>query len=114
MPLTVTEENSVADTEKARLAYISLHTGDPGTTGTNEATGGAYARQSLTWGSTSGGVTSASQVSFSVNAATYSHIGFWDAVTAGTFRGGSALAASQNLSSAGIVKVTPTLTVTVS
>lgn len=114
MPLIVAEENNIADTEKARLSYISLHTADPGSTGTNEATGGSYARQSLTWGSSSAGVTSASQVSFSVNAGTYSHIGFWDAVSAGTYRGGNALAASQTLSSAGIVKVTPTLTVTVS
>lgn len=114
MPLTVTEENNLADVQKGRLSFLSLHTGDPGGTGTNEAVGGSYARQSLTWGSSSGGVSAASQVSFSVNAGTYSHFGFWDAATAGTFRGGNALAASQTLSSAGIVKVTPTLNVTVS
>lgn len=114
MPLVVAEENNLADVQKARLSYISLHTGDPGSTGTNEATGGSYARQSLTWGSSSTGSAVAGQVSFSVNAGNYTHIGFWDSVSAGTYRGGNPLAAAQNLSSAGIVKVTPTLNVTVS
>lgn len=116
MPLVAAEQNQMATTEAARLAYLSLHTGDPSTTGANEASGGSYARQALNtaWGTASGGSISAAQQSFSVNAATYTHFGFWTASTAGTFLGGNALAAQQQLTSAGVVKVTATLNVTVS
>lgn len=116
MPLTAAEQNAMATAEVGNLSFLSLHTADPGATGANEASGGSYARQALSgqWGTASGGSISAAQQSFSVNAGTYSHFGFWSLVSGGTFRGGNALAASQVLSSAGVVKVTPTLNVTVS
>lgn len=112
MPLTTTELQADVDAAKARLLFISLHTADPGSTGTSEATGGspAYARQSLTFGATNGsGDAVATQVTFDVPAGTYTHFGTWSAVTAGTFRGGGALTPTQTLASQGQVKVTLTL-----
>lgn len=76
--------------------YASLHTADPGTTGASEATGGspAYARKVITWGSPSAGVVSGGTVTFDIPAGTFTHIGFWSAVTAGTYVDGYALNAS--------------------
>lgn len=111
MPLIVAERNYLADQGAARGTYISMHTGDPGTTGANEATGGspAYARKQTTWGAASAGSAVGSQVSFDVAAGTYTHFGVWSAVTGGTFRGGNALPASQgNASAQSVIQFTPT------
>lgn len=80
--------------------YASLHTAYS-TTGTNEATGGspAYARKALTWGAASGSAPttkSASQVTFDVPAGTYPWVGYWDALTVGTFLGMSPAAGAAN------------------
>lgn len=94
-------------------AYVSLHTADPGTTGTSEATGGspAYARKLTTWtGGTSDGVVPGSQVTIDVPAGTYTYMGIWSASTAGTFISSVAIS-STTLGAQGQVLVTPTLTV---
>jgi hypothetical protein len=89
----------------------SLHTADPGTTGTSEVTGGGYARQNITWtagsGSSSGGT-----ITFSVPAGTFTHIGYFDALTAGNFVGGYPLQASMTYAAAGTLPVTLTETLT--
>lgn len=112
MPLIVAERNQMLTTEAARLQYLSLHTADPGTSGASEATGGspAYARKALVWGTASAGAISATQVAFDAPAGSYSYVGFWSAVTAGTFYGGAALATAQTLSSQGVIQVTPSFT----
>src|SRR6266704_1519477 len=74
--------------------YASIHTADPGTTGTSETSGGGYARQLITWGTAAAGSVSGGTVTFSVAAGTYTHLGYWDAVSAGNFRGSYALQAS--------------------
>lgn len=115
---TDAERNYLADQEAARISYLSLHTADPGTTGASEASGGSYARQPVTFNSAGavgplGGTAQpatvgkawSSEVTFTVNAGTYTHMGAQTASTAGTFRGGNALAASQTLGAAGDVKV---------
>lgn len=71
--------------------FGSLHTAYS-TTGTNEVTGGspAYARKGLTWAAASGGskALAATLPTWDVPAATtVAWVGFWDAVTAGTFLG---------------------------
>lgn len=75
--------------------YASLHTADPGTTGTSEVTGGApaYARKSCTLNAASAGSrTSSTQPTFDVPAATtITFVGWWDAVTAGNFLGSAAI-----------------------
>ena len=66
-----------AGTYTAPLGHsVSLHTGDPGPTDTpaNEASGGGYARQAVTFGSSTGGnaIASTSTVTFpNMQAGTY-------------------------------------------
>ena len=106
MPLVDSVLNTVADSTATVLAYMSLHTATPGTTGASEVTGGPYARQAVTWDPATGKVATATQVVFDVAAGTYTHGGYWTAATGGTFLGGNPLGASQSLSAAGQVKVT--------
>lgn len=116
MPLVDAERNTIADAEAARLVYVSLHTGNPATTGANEVSGGspAYARKSLTFPAATGGTATSAEVTFDVPAGTYTHFGTWSAATAGTFRGGNPLAASQTISSQGQIKLVVSVPVAVS
>lgn len=78
------------DAIAADAVWISLHTADPGTTGTSEVSGGspAYARKEATWNAASSGRrTLASDLTFDVPAATIAFVGVWDAETNGNFRG---------------------------
>lgn len=112
--LTAAARETAADAISDLGNYISLHTGDPSTTGANEATGGspAYARKQTTWtGGASDGSVSGSEVTFDAAAGTYTHFGVWSAASGGTFIGGGALNASATLGAQGQVKVTPTLSI---
>lgn len=77
--------------------YISLHTADPGETGASEVTGGSYARQSASFGAAAdGAVANDVAIEFTLMPAeTITHVGVWDADTAGNFLWGGALAASK-------------------
>jgi hypothetical protein len=114
MAIAVNATKEALAVEYASLgAYISLHTADPGTTGTSEATGGspAYARKQTTWtAGSSDGVVAGSEVSIDVPAGTYTHAGLWSAVSAGTFIDKVAIS-STTLGAQGVVKVTPTVTI---
>lgn len=94
MGLSVNGQNAAADGLAAVAVFSSLHTGDPSTTGANEATGGspAYARKAVAWSAASGGqrVSSGSQT-FDVAAGTYYWIGKFSLVTAGTYYGAAPL-----------------------
>ena len=90
MALNDTGKNVMLDALAGAAGFVSLHTADPGTTGINEATGGApaYARKAITWNAAAtGSVTASNQPVFDVPAGTYTHVGFWSLVTAGTFYG---------------------------
>ena len=91
--------------------WLSLHTADPGTTGTSEATGGspAYARKQTSWGGASGSASTGSQVTFDAPAGTYTFVGLWSASTAGTFIDKVAIT-STTLGAQGQILVTPTFT----
>jgi hypothetical protein len=69
-------------------AYASLHSADPGTTGTSEISGGspAYARKALTWtaGSVDGVVTATATFDIPAGTGT-THAGLWPTSTGGTF-----------------------------
>lgn len=73
------------------VSHISLHTGDPSTTGANEVTGGtpAYARIAVTWNAASGGTrTNSGALTFDIPAGTtILHIGMFSAASGGTFYG---------------------------
>lgn len=51
--LTSARANAILDTEFATNDKMSLHTAYSAT-GTNEVTGGSYAKQTITWGAASG------------------------------------------------------------
>lgn len=94
----------------ASTVWVSLHTADPGTTGTSEATGGGYARVQGTWSSGSGGTLTMPEITFTAPAGSYTHCGLWSASTSGTFYDKAALSPSITLGGVGPIKVTPSFT----
>lgn len=81
--------NLRADATAGLVDNVSLHSSDPGSTGSDEVSGGGYARLAPTYGSASGGVADiTSTLEFSTPAEqAVSHIGFWNG---STFIGGFA------------------------
>jgi len=91
-------EDFILDWITGTNKYVSLHSADPGGTGTNELTGNGYARPLIApagWTAKSNSAEGGRQVS-NVNTitfptvvtadwATWYYIGLWDAVTAGNF-----------------------------
>ncbi|HJS83601.1 MAG TPA: hypothetical protein VJ742_12280 [Nitrososphaera sp.] len=91
MPLNNTAKNLMLDELASVAIYASLHTADPGSSGTNEVSGGspAYARKSITWNAAAtGNLDNNANPVFDVPASTtITHVGFWSAATSGTFYG---------------------------
>lgn len=90
MALNTSGLNALLDSGKAGVAYLSLHSGAVGSGSGNEVSGGspAYARKAATWGAAATGVTNVTSVTFDIPAAaSFTRIGFWSALTAGTFLG---------------------------
>jgi len=103
--------NAAVNGIAAAGTYISAHTADPSTGGSNEVAGGSYARQQTTWASASSGSRAGSQVSIPIPASTsVTHWGIWSAASAGTFLGGFALGATETFGAAGTLNHTPTIT----
>lgn len=71
----------------AKATYVSLHTGDPGTSGANELTGGTpvYAAQATAWTTpTTDTLALSNQPTWNVPAgSTITHVAFRDAATGG-------------------------------
>lgn len=117
MPLTLARRQASANatikgsTAPAAITHISLHTADPGTTGTNEVSGGspAYARLPVTWADADGSANVSATntpLSFDVPGSTsVSYIGFWTALTGGTFAGSDSFT-EETFASQGILDVT--------
>lgn len=82
-------------------AYVSLHDGDPGLNGANEATTDvAAARLAVSFGSiVSKGIANDADVEFgpSDSTVTITHFGLWDAASGGNFLGGDALDVTRNI-----------------
>lgn len=81
------------------MAFTSLHSASPSTTGANEnANSGSYARQATTWNAaSSGSKTNSTALSFStLGSVACTHFGGWSSGTygAGTYGMGGALTAS--------------------
>mgnify|MGYP001765001706 CR=1 FL=1 len=95
------------DFTPATTIYTSLHTADPGNTGTAECTGGSYARLSTTFSAASGGATAnTADLNFTgMPACTVTHVGLWSAVSAGTFWWGGALTASKTVGAGDTLKI---------
>ena len=92
MPLASTGETTVLNALLA-ARFVSLHTADPGNTGANEVSGGAYARQAMTFANTGSNPTVAANTGVvqyptaTASWGTVTHFGIWSAVTGGTFLG---------------------------
>lgn len=114
MPFTSTADTTAITAVKNAATFISLHTGDPSTSGANEVTGGTYARVAVTWGTvTAGSVTATGSAVINVPAGTtITYWGLWTASTSGTFYFGGLLAASETFGAAGTYSLLPTLTAT--
>jgi len=91
--------------------WVSLHTGDPGTTGTSEASGGGYARVQGTWTSGTGGALTMGELTFTAPAGAYSYVGLWSASSSGTFYDKASLSPTITLGGTGPIKVTPAFAV---
>ena len=97
--------NRMLDGLTGGVAYVSLHTADPGTGGTSEVTGGspAYARKTIAWTAAASSTTSNSaQIVFDVpTSTTIRYLGYWSAATGGTFYGSRILDTAQTYTSQG-------------
>src|SRR5699024_4180716 len=95
--------------EAAEVAVeVSLHTGDPGSEGDNEVSGGDYARRPVGWESPSGGaIVADDEIEFAVPALSNeaTHIGLWD--SSGTYLGAAELAVAQPCPTPGTLTVEP-------
>lgn len=80
---------TLGNTLSTELAFMATFSADPGTTGANETTGGGYARQAVTLSvDADGDLTLPSTESFTGPASDPVHsIGFFSAVSGGTFKG---------------------------
>jgi len=107
MPFFNVSKNSMLDAISTVYIYMSLHEGTPSTDGSNEVSGGSYARQSVTWNSAASGEAAlSSNISFSVPAGTtVSVVGIF-ATSTGTTIGGYATVTSEGFAGAGTYTVT--------
>lgn len=91
MGLNATALNLMLDALGATVDFVSLHTDTIGSGSGNEVTGGspAYARKGITWNAAAAGnLDSSNQPVFDVpSGVTIRRVGFFDAVTAGTYYG---------------------------
>lgn len=84
--------------------WISLHSGDPGTTGANElsTSGGnpTYARKQTTWGTPAAGVMAGTAQTFDIAAGrSVSYFGVWSAASGGSWITGGPLRNAGNTAS---------------
>lgn len=79
-------KNDLAQQYADSCTHASAHTADPGTTGTSEVTGGAYARVAVSWGSPSNGVIIGTATINIPAGTTTTHAGLFNASSSGTFK----------------------------
>ncbi len=95
-----------ANASAADITHFSIHTTGAVTSSTGESTA---ARKPVTWSVSAAGVmTLAAAVAFTGGAASGPavRVGYWTALTAGTYRGGSLLTGDQAFNAAGAYTVT--------
>lgn len=103
-----------ANAIKAVITHVSLHTTGAVTSSTNES---AAARQPVTWSTDADGDISFTNAVFTGGAANGAvvRVGYWSALTVGTYYGGSLLTGDQTFNAAGeytVTSVTETSTAT--
>lgn len=97
--------NVGADAIAAAYPYLSLHTTGPVTSSADESTA---ARVAASWTAASGGDISASNIDFTGGASSGAvvRVGYWSALSGGTYGGGSLLTGDQAFNAAGEYTVT--------
>src|SRR5690349_17278888 len=109
MAFSNASKNVALDAIGAAATWLSIHSGDPGTTGANEIP--SSTRAQTTWSPASGGSKTGTAAAIGVPAgATASHWGLWTGSTGGTFHTGNTLPSTEVYGSAGVYNATPTLT----
>lgn len=98
--ITATIANNWLDTDFATAgSFIKLHTGDPGSAGTTAAAAGDTSRKQATMGAAASGAKAMTSMSGNWTnggtSETLSHISWWSASTAGTFKASGALSTPQ-------------------
>lgn len=98
-----------ADYSRPATVYVSLHTADPGETGTNEvAAAGNYSRASVTNNATNfpaasaGSKSNGTTITFATPSATWgtvTHWGIWDAASSGNLLFAGALSVAKTINS---------------
>jgi hypothetical protein len=117
MPIKVaTTRASLATTYVGAGTWIGVATGDPGTTATPsaEASGGspAYARKQTTWGATTGGSSTGSEVVIDAPAGTYTYVILASAATTGAANMVDNVAITPVvLNAQGQIRITPSVTI---
>lgn len=105
MALNDTILNVGANAMATSMAFLALHTADPGAGGTSPATS---ARVASGWGAASAGDITTTNKAFTGGAASgpCTHVGFWSLATGGVFYGSVALTGDQTFNSAGEYTIT--------
>lgn len=105
MPLTTNTHNLMLDA-LPNTVYASAHSALPSEAGSNEISGGSYARKSFTLSAAvSANRDSSSQPVMDIPAGTtITHIGYWTAATGGDFLGYKAISA-ETFSNAGTLTI---------
>jgi hypothetical protein len=115
MGLNTNGQNAAAAGLAAVVGFLAVHTAVPNTSGSNEVTGGSYARQAVTWNAPALGlIDNTAQITHPIPAGqTAFCYGLWSAVTVGTFYGyvpragvGEALSGFGSVDSAGVTSNT--------
>lgn len=108
--LSATLANATLSTIVGSAAFVKLHTGDPGSAGTSNASA-ETTRKAVTWASPAGASVSAngtlpSWASWSAGSETITHISYWSLVSGGTFQGSVALTASKSVTNGDTLNLT--------
>lgn len=92
--------NTATNAVTAAYPWISLHSANPGTTGTSETTA---ARKNPTWPTASAGVSTVTAQAFTGGTASgpCTYAGLWSAASGGTFGGSWPLSGSQTFDASG-------------
>lgn len=101
MALNDTILNIGATAMQAAMTHAQIHTAQPNASGSNEATS---ARQPITWVTAANGdMVATVDLNFTGGAASgpATHLGFWSALTTGTFYGWVPLTGDQTFNAAG-------------
>lgn len=104
MAASIRARNAALDAMADIAGYASLHTGDPGESGKDEAVAD---RQRIAWNRAAAGyLTSANQPVFTVGRGRYTHFGLWDAPSGGDYIDGGPLGSPEEYAGDGTYTLT--------